>query len=94
MYHVTFSSLNIDNTGKHFARAFAAEARHRFHTCIYVGISVCFACVHVCVGTCVHVHMYKRVHAKEALGKLFFSLLLAKIWTQFICKKTSRGLPW
>lgn len=30
---VTLSALNTDNTGKHAARAFAAEARHRFHTC-------------------------------------------------------------
>lgn len=30
---ITLSSLNTDNTGKHAARAFAAEARHRFHTC-------------------------------------------------------------
>lgn len=30
---VILSALNTDNTGKHAARAFAAEARHRFHTC-------------------------------------------------------------
>lgn len=46
---VTFSSLNTHNTGKHFARAFAAEARHRFHIRTYV-----------CIRDCVCVCMLKR----------------------------------
>lgn len=36
MYYVTFSPLSTDNTGKHFARAFAAKARQisHMHVCV------------------------------------------------------------
>lgn len=85
-YCVILSSLNSDDTSKHFTWASATDTQRIQISYMYIyGL-----CVHVCMYVCIH----RCTCFKKALRKLFVSLFSAKVQTKLRFKKTkNKQLP-